>query len=72
MQRIGLAGQRFARDNLMSDKLYCYTLKMFTEYSKRQQQQPKVHQGMELIPQPEGEEAKCSCERRKSVDKDEL
>eukprot|EP00794_Sanderia_malayensis_P018950 gene18950-20856_t len=63
-KQIALAGQAFARENLMPDKLYCYTYYMFKEYAKRQKSKPKYHKGMDLVQQPADEIDHCDCQRR--------
>ncbi|XP_047128293.1 protein O-glucosyltransferase 2 isoform X1 [Hydra vulgaris] len=65
-QKIALEGQRYARDNLLSDKLYCYTYLLLKEYAKRQSTPPTVRNGMEEVIQPK---ENCSCERRNSKKK---
>lgn len=60
-RNIALAGQRYARDNLTSERLYCYTLRVFQEYAKRQEQTPKIHEGMEHVKQDDGPDSNCKC-----------
>ena len=64
-KKIAKAGQLYARDNLMSDKLYCYTLAVFQEYAKRQLSEPVVGRDMEHQAQPDDNSARCECERKK-------
>nr|XP_061799283.1 protein O-glucosyltransferase 2-like [Nerophis lumbriciformis] len=69
-KKIALAGQQFARKELMGDNIFCYYYKLFQEYAKRQVTQPKIRQGMELVEQPSDDLFPCSCLRTQA--KDEL
>ncbi|XP_019737951.1 protein O-glucosyltransferase 2 isoform X2 [Hippocampus comes] len=69
-KKISLAGQQFARNRLMGDKIFCYYYKLFTEYAKRQVTEPKIREGMELVEHPGDELFPCSCLR--TPVKDEL
>lgn len=69
-RKIALAGQRFARDNLLGDSIFCYYHKLFEEYAKLQVTEPKVREGMELIEQPADDLFPCFCHR--TATKDEL
>lgn len=69
-RKIALAGQQFARSNLMGDAIFCYYFKLFQEYSKLQVSDPKIHDGMELVEQPKDDLFPCKCHRTKV--KDEL
>ena len=62
-KRIAITGQQYARDHLMVDKLYCYTLSVLQKYSERQVGEPSVGVHMEHLQQPNGKESKCNCKR---------
>lgn len=62
-KNIASNGQKYARDNLLGDKLYCYSYVLFKEYARRLVQKPRVRDGMEHIPQPAGADAACKCRR---------
>ncbi|KAJ8352528.1 hypothetical protein SKAU_G00240040 [Synaphobranchus kaupii] len=69
-KKIAMAGQQFARTNLMGDSIFCYYFKLFQDYAKLQVSEPKIREGMELVEQPKDDLFPCSCHRRKV--KDEL
>jgi len=72
-RKIAQNGQKFARDNLMADKLYCYTLTLFKEWAQRQTLKPKVHKDMELVAHRTGshhmDESPCQCNRKLNIKK---
>ncbi|TKS67469.1 KDEL motif-containing protein 1 [Collichthys lucidus] len=70
VKKIALAGQQFARNNLMGDKIFCYYYKLFQEYAKLQVTEPKIREGMEHVEQPSDDLFPCYCHRMKP--KDEL
>ncbi|XP_069495138.1 protein O-glucosyltransferase 2 isoform X2 [Ambystoma mexicanum] len=69
-RNIAKAGQEFARNNLMGDRIFCYYFKLFQEYSLLQVSEPKIREGMELVEQPTDDLFPCTCHRQKA--KDEL
>ncbi|KAK5861364.1 hypothetical protein PBY51_022769 [Eleginops maclovinus] len=69
-KKIALAGQQFARNNLMGNSIFCYYYKLYKGYAKRQVTEPKVREGMELVEQPSDDLFPCSCHRTRA--KDEL
>ncbi|XP_065065334.1 protein O-glucosyltransferase 2-like [Rhopilema esculentum] len=60
-RKISEAGRTYARNNLMPESIYCYTVLMFQEYAKRQKQNPKYHKDMELVDQPSDADSRCEC-----------
>lgn len=68
-RRIAANGQRYARDNLMPDKLYCYMLTLFQEYARRQTLKPKKHKDMVLVEHLGGHESDCQCGRKLNLRK---
>ncbi|XP_030642642.1 protein O-glucosyltransferase 2 [Chanos chanos] len=68
--KIALAGQEFARTQLMGDNIFCYYFKLFQEYAKLQVSEPQIREGMELVEQPKDDLFTCHCHRTKV--KDEL
>nr|XP_006811770.1 PREDICTED: KDEL motif-containing protein 1-like [Saccoglossus kowalevskii] len=64
--KISQNAQQYARENLMSNDLYCYHYKLFKEYAARLNRKPKIHAGMEEVHQPE-DKMKCICHRFSSV-----
>uniref|UniRef100_A0A8D3A0X5 Protein O-glucosyltransferase 2 n=1 Tax=Scophthalmus maximus TaxID=52904 RepID=A0A8D3A0X5_SCOMX len=71
-KRIALAGQQFARNHLMGDKIFCYYYKLFQEYAKLQVTEPEVREGMELVQQPTDDLFPCSCHRTRVRDTNKL
>ncbi|XP_023130993.2 protein O-glucosyltransferase 2 isoform X1 [Amphiprion ocellaris] len=72
-KKIALAGQQFARSNLMGDSIFCYYYQLFKAYAKLQVTEPKVRKGMELVEQPADDLFPCHCHRTMVRDvKDEL
>uniref|UniRef100_A0AAQ5WZJ3 Glycosyl transferase CAP10 domain-containing protein n=1 Tax=Amphiprion ocellaris TaxID=80972 RepID=A0AAQ5WZJ3_AMPOC len=69
-KKIALAGQQFARSNLMGDSIFCYYYQLFKAYAKLQVTEPKVRKGMELVEQPADDLFPCHCHR--TMVKDEL
>jgi len=69
VKAIGRAGQLYARDNLMADRLFCYSYILFKEYASRLTSVPKIRRDQEHIKQPEGRESECNCERKASKPK---
>lgn len=70
VKKIALAGQQFARNHLMGDKILCYYYKLFKQYAKLQISEPQVRHGMEQVEQPSDDLFPCSCHRKRP--KDEL
>ncbi|XP_028292086.1 LOW QUALITY PROTEIN: protein O-glucosyltransferase 2 [Gouania willdenowi] len=70
VKKIALAGQQFARNHLMGDKIFCYYYKLLKEYAGLQNSEPKVREGMELVEQPTDDLFPCSCHR--TQERDEL
>uniref|UniRef100_UPI003AAF6B5C protein O-glucosyltransferase 3 isoform X3 n=1 Tax=Centroberyx gerrardi TaxID=166262 RepID=UPI003AAF6B5C len=76
-QEIAKAGQALARELLQPARLYCYYYRVLQLYSERQSDRPTQHPDMELVPQPDDNTARCTCERESrkdepTVEKDEL
>ncbi|XP_038070247.1 protein O-glucosyltransferase 2-like [Patiria miniata] len=61
-QRIAHNAQQFARENLMSNDIFCYYLQLLQEYAKRQTGPPVIREGMELVEQPQ-DTTPCHCSR---------
>ncbi|KAM8857203.1 protein O-glucosyltransferase 2 [Synchiropus picturatus] len=70
-KKIALAGQQFARNNLMGDSIFCYYIKLFQEYAKLQVTEPKIRKGMTLVEQPGDDLFPCHC-HRPELTRDEL
>ncbi|KAM8854635.1 protein O-glucosyltransferase 2 isoform 2-T2 [Spinachia spinachia] len=68
--KIARAGQQFARDHLMGNRIFCYYYKLFKGYAKLQVTEPKIREGMELVEQPSDDLFPCSCHSTRA--KDEL
>ncbi|XP_071391361.1 protein O-glucosyltransferase 3 isoform X3 [Centroberyx affinis] len=76
-QEIAKAGQALVRELLQPARLYCYYYRVLQLYSERQSDRPTQHPDMELVPQPDDNTARCTCERESrkdepTVEKDEL
>ncbi|XP_077982312.1 protein O-glucosyltransferase 2-like [Glandiceps talaboti] len=52
--------REFARNNLMSNDVFCYYFQVLKEYAKRQNREPKLYEGMEEVEQPE-DKSPCKC-----------
>uniref|UniRef100_A0A674NAD9 Protein O-glucosyltransferase 2 n=1 Tax=Takifugu rubripes TaxID=31033 RepID=A0A674NAD9_TAKRU len=65
VKKIALAGQQFARNHLMGDKILCYYYKLFKQYAQLQITEPQVRQGMERVEQPTDDLFPCSCHRKR-------
>ncbi|XP_071785645.1 protein O-glucosyltransferase 2-like [Asterias amurensis] len=61
-QQIAKNAQQFARENLLSNNIFCYYYQLLKEYSSRQVGSPKIREGMELVEHP-AEDAHCQCGR---------
>ncbi|XP_071957348.1 protein O-glucosyltransferase 2-like [Antedon mediterranea] len=68
-EQIGQNAQAYVKKNLLSNQIYCYYYQALTEYSKRFKSNPRIHEGMEEVLQPD--ESKCQCDRKMS-NRDEL
>ncbi|XP_063160749.1 protein O-glucosyltransferase 2 isoform X2 [Candoia aspera] len=64
-KNIAKAGQEFARNNLMGDRIFCYYFQLFQEYAKLQVSDPKVRDGMEKVVQPDDDLFPCNCHQKK-------
>ncbi|KAG8517031.1 Protein O-glucosyltransferase 2, partial [Galemys pyrenaicus] len=65
-KKIAKAGQEFARNNLMSDDIFCYYFKLFQEYASLQVNEPQIREGMKRVePQTEDDLFPCTCHREK-------
>ncbi|XP_041454294.1 protein O-glucosyltransferase 2-like [Lytechinus variegatus] len=53
-------GKNYVRENLTSNNVYCYYLKVLEEYASRQVGEPRIHEGMELVEHP-SENSGCDC-----------
>ncbi|XP_070575936.1 protein O-glucosyltransferase 2-like [Ptychodera flava] len=60
VRQIAQNAQQFARDNLMSNDVFCYYFKLLREFAKRQNREAKIYEGMEEVHQPEDKGA-CRC-----------
>ncbi|KAJ3591604.1 hypothetical protein NHX12_006737 [Muraenolepis orangiensis] len=69
-RKIGVAGQQFARNQLMGESIFCYYYKLFEKYAELQVSEPTVRSGMTLVEQPNDDLFPCSCQR--TTVKDEL
>ncbi|KAI1885473.1 hypothetical protein AGOR_G00220560 [Albula goreensis] len=69
-RKIAMAGQQYARANLMGDNIFCYYFRLFQEYARLQVTEAKVREGMEQVGQPKDDLFPCNCHRGKV--KDEL
>ncbi|KAM8975085.1 protein O-glucosyltransferase 2 [Pelodytes ibericus] len=69
-KKIALAGQEYARNNLMGENVFCYYFKLFEAYAKLQVNEPKIRDGMELVELPSDNLFPCECHRNQG--KDEL
>ena len=61
-RRIARAGQAYAWEHLLPHHVLCYHVRLFQEYARRQRGAPRVHDGMEAVPQPTaagGEHVPC-------------
>ncbi|KAF3842938.1 hypothetical protein F7725_001787 [Dissostichus mawsoni] len=67
-KNIGLAGQQFARTNLMGNSIFCYYYQLYQGYANLQVTEPKVREGMELVEQPSDDLFPCSCHRTRVRD----
>ncbi|TMS06951.1 KDEL motif-containing protein 1 [Larimichthys crocea] len=67
VKKIALAGQQFARNNLMGDRIFCYYYRLFQEYAKLQVTEPKIREGMEHVEQPSDDLFPCYCHRMKDT-----
>uniref|UniRef100_A0A8C4NH19 Protein O-glucosyltransferase 2 n=1 Tax=Eptatretus burgeri TaxID=7764 RepID=A0A8C4NH19_EPTBU len=66
-QKIAKEGQEFIRNNLMSEKIFCYYQSLLEAYAKRHTSVPKIRQGMELVEQPKDDLFPCTCHRKLQV-----
>ncbi|XP_071503346.1 protein O-glucosyltransferase 2-like [Diadema antillarum] len=57
---IAETGKAFVRENLTSNHIYCYYLKVLEEYAARQVGTPRIHEGMELVEHPT-QNNECDC-----------
>ena len=66
-RKIARAGAEFTRENLMSNDVFCYHVKVFLEFAKRAKEAPRVLDGMEEVfrDQNEHREMPCDCLRDK-------
>ncbi|XP_060047882.1 protein O-glucosyltransferase 2-like [Erinaceus europaeus] len=72
-KKIAKVGQEFARNNLMSDNIFCYYFRLFQEYANLQVSEPKIRKGMKKLKfQTKDDFFPCTCHQRKLQTKDEL
>ncbi|XP_033754926.1 protein O-glucosyltransferase 2-like [Pecten maximus] len=62
-QKISLKARQFVRENIMPRDIFCYHVKVFQEYAKRQTDPPKeADSSWEIVDQPA---SACNCKRTK-------
>ncbi|XP_012864931.1 PREDICTED: KDEL motif-containing protein 2 [Dipodomys ordii] len=66
-EKIARAGQAATRELLQPHRLYCYYYSVLQKYAERQSSQPKIRDGMELVPQPDDNTSICQCLRKRST-----
>ncbi|XP_021917666.1 KDEL motif-containing protein 1-like isoform X2 [Zootermopsis nevadensis] len=64
-QEIARTGQKFAKENLMPQDVFCYHAVLLKEWSDRLVEKVEVQDGMDHVAQPEPEKpyADCNCHR---------
>lgn len=61
-KQIAENGSHFARNNLLSNNIFCYYYKVLMEYAARQTRSPIIYDDMEEVSQPDGSQ-NCLCSR---------
>jgi len=61
-QKISRAGAEYTRQKLMANDVFCYHVKVFTEFAKRAEEAPLVREGMEEVKRDKNEHRELPCE----------
>ncbi|KAK3085442.1 hypothetical protein FSP39_003355 [Pinctada imbricata] len=66
-KKIGQNAQRFVKENLMPNDIFCYHVKVLEKFSKLLKRPPaKPDSSWELVDQPNDNDSKCDCKRLKT------
>ncbi|XP_054285028.1 protein O-glucosyltransferase 2-like isoform X2 [Macrosteles quadrilineatus] len=64
--KIAVNGQKYARENLLPDHIFCYHIVLLKEWARRLQGNVEVREGMEKVPQTENKN--CVCPQLSEID----